>query len=110
MFTETHLVDLKHLDLLVDTPLSSIAITYVDALIAQHYARSTIERYVNCLIHFGCWLNTEGIDLQGISRAVIDRYIHDLPLVSLSVAISRNAIEMDRAALRNCFDFCRNNT
>ena len=105
MFTETHLSDLKHLDLLVDTPLSSIAITYVNALIAQHYARSTIERYVNCLIHFGFWLNTEGIDLQGINRAVIDRYLHDLLLLSPFAAISKYAIKMDRAALRHLLIF-----
>ena len=105
MFTETHLADLKHLDSLADNPISSIAITYVEALNTQQYARSTIERYINCLIRFGCWLNTEGIDLQGINRAVIDRYLHDLPLVSPSAAISRHAIKMDRAALRHLFTF-----
>lgn len=105
MFTETHLADLTHLDSLVDNPLSSIAHTYVEALNAQHYARSTIERYVNCLIHFGCWLNTEGIDLQSINRAVIDLYLHDLLLVSPTAAVSRHAIKMDRAALRHLLTF-----
>ena len=105
MFTETHLADLKYLDSLADNPLSSIAITYVDALIAQHYAKSTIQSYFNCLIHFGCWLNTEGIDLQGISQAVIDRYLHNLLLVFPSAAISRHAIKMDRAALRHLLIF-----
>lgn len=69
------------------------------------HARSTIERYVNCLIHFGCWLNTEDIDLQGINRGGIDRYLHDLPLVSPSAAISRHTIKMDRAALRHLLTF-----
>lgn len=101
MFTETHLADLMHLDSLVDNPFSSIAITYVEALNTQHYARSTIERYLNCLIHFGCWLNTEGIDLQGVNGAVIDRYLHDLLLVLPSAAISRHAFKMQRAALRH---------
>ena len=44
MFTKTHLADLTHLDSLVDNPLGSIAIPYVEALNAQHYARYTIER------------------------------------------------------------------
>jgi len=105
MFTETHLADLTHLDSLVDNPFSSIAITYVEALNTQQYAKSTIERYVNCLIHFGCWLNTEGIDLLGINRVVIDRYLHDLPTVSPSAAISRHAIKMNRAALKHLLTF-----
>lgn len=101
MFTDTHLADLTHLDLLIDNPFSSIAITYVEALNAQHYARSSIERYVNCLIHFGCWLNTEGIDLQSINRVVIDRYLHDLLLIYPSAKAPTYSIKMDRAALRH---------
>ncbi len=105
MFTETHLADLTHLDSLADNPFSSIAIPYVEALNTQHYARYTIERYVNCLIHFGCWLNAEGLDLQSISRVVIDRYLHDLLLVFPSAARSRDSIKMDRAALRHLLTF-----
>ena len=103
MFTETHLADLTHLDSLVDNPLSSIAVAYVDALNAQHYTRFTIERYVNCVIHFGCWLNAEGVELQGINQAVIHRYLHDLLL--LSSATSSDPIKMDRAALKHLLPF-----
>lgn len=99
MFTETHLADLMHLDSLVDNPFSNSAIPYVEALNAQHYARSTIERYVNCLIHFGCWINTEGIDLLSVNRVVIDRYLHDLLLAYPTAIASRYSIKMDRAAL-----------
>ncbi len=105
MFTETHLADLKHLDLLADNPLSSIANSYVEALNDQHYARSTIRGYLNGLIQFGCWLNTEDIDLQSISHTIIDRYLHDLSLVSPSAATSRHTIKMDRAALRHILPF-----
>jgi len=104
MFTETHLADLTHLDSLVDNPFSSIAILYVEALNTQHYARYTIERYVNCVIHFGCWLNAEGFDLQSINRGLIDRYLHDLALV-FPAATSRDSIKMDRAALRRLLTF-----
>jgi integrase/recombinase XerD len=105
MFTETHLADLTHLDSLVDNPFSSIAIPYVEALNAQHYARYTIERYVNCVIHFGSWLNTEGIDLQSTTQVIIDCYLHDLLLVFPSSATSRNSIKMDRAALKHLLTF-----
>ena len=103
MFTETHLADLTHLDSLVDNPLSSIAVAYVDALNAQHYTRFTIERYVSCVIHFGCWLNAEGVELQSINQAVIHRYLHDLLL--LSSATSSDPIKMDRAALKHLLAF-----
>jgi integrase/recombinase XerD len=105
MFTETHLANLSHLDSLVDNPFNSIAILYVEALNAQHYARNTIDRYVNCVIHFGCWLNIECIDLQSINRAVIDQYLHDLLLTSSAPATSSYSIKMDRAALSHLLTF-----
>ncbi len=105
MFTENPLADLTHLNSLVDNPYSSIVIPYVEALNAQHYARFTIERYVNCVIHFGCWLNTKGLDLQSINRVDIDRYLHDLLLVFPLAATSRPSIKMDRAALRHLLIF-----
>lgn len=105
MFTKTHLADLTHLDSLVDNPLGSIAIPYVEALNAQHYARYTIERYVNCVIHFGYWLNAEGVELQSINQAVIHRYLHDLLLVCSASAISSDSIKMDRAALKHLLTF-----
>ncbi|MDD5277726.1 MAG: tyrosine-type recombinase/integrase [Methylovulum sp.] len=105
MFTETHLADLTHLDSLVDNPLSSIAAPYVEALNAQHYARYTIERYVNCVIHFGCWLNTEGVELQGINQALFHHYLDDLLLLSSNSVNSSDPIKMDRAALKHLLTF-----
>ncbi|MGD0960220.1 MAG: site-specific integrase [Methylomonas sp.] len=105
MFTETHLADLKHLDSLNDNPFSNIAVTFVEALNAQHYARYTIERYVNCVIHFGCWLKTEGLNLQSINRVLIDRYLHDLLLVFPYSTTFDDAIKMDRAALKHLLAF-----
>ncbi|MDP1666956.1 MAG: tyrosine-type recombinase/integrase [Methylobacter sp.] len=105
MFTETHLADLTHLDSLVDNPLSSIAAPYVEALNAQHYARYTIERYVNCVIHFGCWLNAEGVELQSINQALFHHYLHDLLLLSSNSVNSSDPIKMDRAALKHLLTF-----
>jgi hypothetical protein len=106
MSTENHLTSLIHRDSLADTPLSGIAIPYIEALNAQHYARRTIERHVNCVIHFGCWLKAAEVDLRSINREVIDRSLHGLLLrVSSAAASSSYSIKMARAALRHLFTF-----
>jgi integrase/recombinase XerD len=105
MPTENHLAVFTHGNLLADNPLSSIAIPYLEALNARRYARHTVERYVDAVIHFGCWLKTKDVNLQGIDRTVIDQYLHALPLVSSAAATSHDPIKMDRAALRHLLPF-----
>lgn len=87
----------------VDTPISAFTIPYAEALSARCYAKYTIERYVNCLVHFGCWLKTENLDQTSINQTLVNRYLQRL--LSASPSQSNDPIKMDRAALRQFLVF-----
>jgi len=56
---------------LVDTPLESIAGTYVEYLMGRGYAPTTMQSYVAGIAHFSHWLAGEDIELANIDETII---------------------------------------
>ena len=48
---------------------------FVEALVAEGYAHSTIRRYLWALEHFGRWLNTQKIELAQAGTSTFERFI-----------------------------------
>lgn len=63
------------LEWLVDTPLESIAGTYVEQLIGHGYMRRTMQSYAACIAHFSHWLAVERIELADIDETVISCFV-----------------------------------
>lgn len=56
MPADQYLARLSCRDEFNDSPLSATAVPYVEALLAQRYAKRTIDLYLHALAHFGHWM------------------------------------------------------
>lgn len=77
MCTDTIFTNLARRDWLIESPLNDVVTSYVKALHDQHYAYNTIRIYLDCLAHFGFWLNTGGIKLRHIDSYLVKRFLQE---------------------------------
>ncbi len=86
---------------LPESPLSSIAQAYLDALRAQQYSEHTVDRYLGVLDHFDHWMGVNGLRLEDIGATMGDRFVRShLPTCSCSLKLHASVGE-SRAALRH---------
>ena len=50
---------------------------YVTYLDERGHSPHTIQQYVSAVEHFGVWLASEHITIEGVTRATIDSFLHD---------------------------------
>ncbi|MNB83143.1 Tyrosine recombinase XerC [Pseudomonas fluorescens] len=83
-----------------NSPLSATVTLYVEALLAQRYAKSTIRLYLHALAHFGHWMKAETLCLESIDAALTERFIREhLPACTCSMSL-HSGVADTRAALR----------
>jgi site-specific recombinase XerD len=58
-------------------PLGAWIEAYVDYLDKRGHPPGTIQQYVQGVEHFGVWLASEHIAIEGVNRATIDSFLHD---------------------------------
>jgi site-specific recombinase XerD len=59
------------------SPLGATVTPYVEALLTQRYAKSTIRLYLHALAHFGHWMEAETLCLERIDAALTERFVHE---------------------------------
>lgn len=83
-----------------NSPLSATITLYVEALLTQRYAKSTIRLYLHALAHFGHWMKGETLCLENIDAALTERFIREhLPVCTCSMSL-HSGVADTRAALR----------
>jgi site-specific recombinase XerD len=82
------------------SPLGATVTPYVEALLTQCYAKSTIRLYLHALAHFGHWMRAEALYLESIDAVFTERFIHEhLPACTCSMSLLSGVADT-RAALR----------
>ncbi|MEO4016101.1 site-specific integrase [Pseudomonas rossensis] len=83
-----------------NSPLSATITLYVEALLTQRYAKSTIRLYLHALARFGHWMKGETLCLENIDAALTERFIREhLPVCTCSMSL-HSGVADTRAALR----------
>lgn len=87
MPADQYLASLSCRDELNDSSLSVTADPYVEALLAQRYAKRTIGLYLHALAHFGHWMKTEEWCVKSIDAVLTECFVREhLPGCTCSVA------------------------
>lgn len=95
------------LEWLVDTPLESIAGTYVEHLIGHGYMLRTRQSYVACIAHFSHWLAVKHIELADVDETVVGRFVdRHLPRCRCP-QYSRCSATSNSAALGHLLEYLR---
>ncbi len=82
------------------SPLGATVTPYVEALLTQCYAKSTIRLYLHALAHFGHWMRAEALCLESIDAVLTERFVHEhLPACTCSMSL-HSGVADTRAALR----------
>lgn len=83
-----------------NSPLGATVTPYVEALLTQRYAKSTIRLYLHALAHFGHWMKAEALCLESIDAVLTERFVHEhLPACTCSMSL-HSGVADTRAALR----------
>jgi site-specific recombinase XerD len=83
-----------------NSPLGATVTPYVEALLTQRYAKSTIRLYLHALAHFGHWMEAETLRLESIDAALTERFVREhLPACTCSMSL-HSGVADTRAALR----------
>jgi integrase/recombinase XerD len=65
----------KVLRSIVRGPLEPHIVGFAESLLRQGYSRTSADQHVCFIAHLDRWLSAEGIGLDGLSPAVMDRYL-----------------------------------
>lgn len=83
-----------------NSPLGATVPPYVEALLTQRYAKSTIRLYLHALAHFGHWMEAETLRLESIDAALTERFVREhLPACTCSMSL-HSGVADTQAALR----------
>lgn len=83
-----------------NSPLGATVTPYVEALLTQRYAKSTIRLYLHALAHFGHWMKAEALCVESIDAVLTERFVREhLPACTCSMSLHSGAANT-RAALR----------
>lgn len=86
-------------DWLSDTVLAFYADSYVQYLVKQGYATSTIDAYLGSIAHFSRWATRRQIGLDNIKESVVSRFLEKhLPVCRCARHCRRSRVDV-RAAL-----------
>jgi len=101
MSADQYLARLSCRQELNNSPLGATVTPYVEALLTQLYAKSTIRLYLHAIAHFGHWMKAEALCLESIDTALTERFVCEhLPACTCSKSLHSDVADT-RAALRH---------